>query len=517
MFSRQSPLQALVELSTKWALPLWFRVSVAPRLDGRRTVVLTPSHAILVWTHYHRALLTLRDSYPIYVDQYKSAFISKRATAPAFVSFLRDQSLDVQGAIFKKLEDTVTGAKWRPRYHLLRDLPTHLPKHKPADWVSILQWAFAVRPPIAENDGFLFTNSHLVAAMASLMQDLSARQLLFHTTWWFLQSVGPLASCAIFSIADIDERGAVFQKLSCGMHVDFVYNVPLSFASKLRFSEQSRLAAYGILRAVRNASVEKVRALRDVSEQTKSLLESVLKGAKIVVWPDAERVSLDSLELYYGQSQSNGTFPSTFSEWLDTRRQVQRFLGDDEHDLSTTVFQMYSPQLVSYDFVRNILFFSVAAMASPLYYSNGTSAMLYGGLGSVFGEKIVYVIGSVDQLLNGNPSIVPSLEEPRKYLWEYTHCRGTNVMNLAALSFAHAAYVRSRSRLEDLPLQGLENFTPEQVFFITFCHTLCWFRDSGALGVTECNESVKNFSPFATAFSCPPGSPMNPETQCTPF
>ncbi|XP_077558072.1 membrane metallo-endopeptidase-like 1 [Haemaphysalis longicornis] len=511
------PTKALVELSTKWALPLWFRVSVAPSLDGRRTVVLTPSHMVLVWIDYQRALVKLVDRYPLYVDQYNSVFISKRRAAPAFVAFLRNQSLDVQGVIFDKLEGAVTKENWRPRYHLLRDLPTRMPKHKPADWVSVLQWAFAVRPPITQDDGFLSTNSHLVEAMASLMERLTARQLLFHTTWWFLQSVGPLASCAILSIADIDERGAVFQKLFCGMHVDYVYNVALAAAHKLRFSEPQRLAAYGILEAVRSSSVENVHALRNVSHQTKSFLESMLNGAKIVLWPDDERVSIRNLGRYYGQLESNESFTSTFSEWRSTRFQVQRFLGDGELDLSSMVFQMYSAQLAAHDFVRNILFVSVAAMASPLYYTRGTSAMLYGGLGSVFGRQLVSVIGAADQLLNGEPSVVPSLEEPRKYFWDDSHCQDADFQALAALSFAHTAYLRSGNKLEDLPLPGLEDFTPEQVFFITFCHILCWFRESGGVPVTKCNGAVKNFPPFASAFSCPPGSPMNPETHCTPF
>ena len=80
---------------------------------------------------------------------------------------------------------------------------------------------------------------------------------------------------------------------------------------------------------------------------------------------------------------------------------------------------------------------------------------------------------------------------------------------------------------ENPPLPGLTQYTPDQLFFISFGHHWCesfyrdpnyvdiYLNDEHAPGVARVNGVVSNSRQFAKAFNCPLKSKMNPEKKCT--
>jgi len=74
-------------------------------------------------------------------------------------------------------------------------------------------------------------------------------------------------------------------------------------------------------------------------------------------------------------------------------------------------------------------------------------------------------------------------------------------------------------------LPGLSNFTPEQLFYISFGQSFCEkgtpemakyliSTNRHSLGQFRIKGSVSNSIAFAEAFSCSRNSPMNPEDKC---
>ncbi|XP_070382111.1 uncharacterized protein [Dermacentor albipictus] len=114
---------------------------------------------------------------------------------------------------------------------------------------------------------------------------------------------------------------------------------------------------------------------------------------------------------------------------------------------------------------------------------------------------------------------------PGQHMWKLGRCPSSDAPAhvtslypvLPALEIAHDAYRRFRNVAEDVPLRGLEAYSAEQVFFLTACHVTCWTNSAGHRMSPECTDAMSNFAPFADAFDCPAGSPMNPHDRCRFF
>ncbi|RCN34534.1 peptidase family M13 [Ancylostoma caninum] len=91
---------------------------------------------------------------------------------------------------------------------------------------------------------------------------------------------------------------------------------------------------------------------------------------------------------------------------------------------------------------------------------------------------------------------------------------------------AHKAFSRQIKKGE-LRLPGLERYTPEQIFWITYGNSLCTHQtdlnlflklQEGSYSPSQCrvNQALQNLPAFAHDFACIPDAPMAPtaDKQC---
>ncbi|KAL1485714.1 hypothetical protein MTO96_047243 [Rhipicephalus appendiculatus] len=338
----------------------------------------------------------------------------------------------------------------------------HLPQLQPEDWAHVLQWAFNAEPVIALDDAFLATNIYVIRSMRRIFERLTAREVLFHTTLWFVEEVGPLASKTLTLFTGLSETANMLNSISCGLHIEAVYYAALVMKSKLEFSAPQRLAVSDLLRSVMKTALDGIRTMPESSHQARSTLEAAFKNTSAAFWPWGELSVLKSLEQYYGTTNTSPR--SAFDEWLSIRLHVQSFAGD--RDLATKVFRIESSRLANYDLIDNVILLCAAALKAPFYYTTGTSAMVYGGLGSILGAEIAHTLHSFPALLRDEAGILPSGERLLEILWGISPCNATYDLfpAVAGLQLAHSAYVRFRYAEDDVPLALLKNYTAEQVF-----------------------------------------------------
>lgn len=515
------PLRAILELAVLWALPLWFRVKLLPvntSLHRNRAVVISPSALPAIWGTLHTQITRYADMYPVYLSVY-SSILRHRRPSGRYRSFL-DASATIQRDVFRNFTSHVYNFRTRPRLVELRSLPTFVRKLTVADWTNSLQSIYRARSAITAQDLLLATNEDLLKAMDTIMASYTAEQLYFHTIWGFMQAVGGLVGNNLFSALNTYEAGRYFTRLVCFEHLDTTYNVLVASMNKAQYTFQEQTSILTLLENVRTVALEKLRSYSKINSTLKNALATLLEGMSTVIWPEDDFGSPGGFERYYGQDY-NGT-GGFFGKWHWSRLQLQHALSDEDRQVDVAkVYALGSRTLISYNPALNVMSVSVSALAPPYFYNRGTSAMTYGGLGYAYAKAIFEALDTMTHLLNGGAVIQPSDEPETAAFWNASWCpiaafNGWLFPQSPALNVAYETYVRFRDLSSDLPLEGLRNYSPEQVFFFTFCHVSCYI-DASQLSSKlsqQCRSAVENMEAFSKAFSCPPESRMNRENKC---
>ncbi|KAK8777791.1 hypothetical protein V5799_020866 [Amblyomma americanum] len=177
---------------------------------------------------------------------------------------------------------------------------------------------------------------------------------------------------------------------------------------------------------------------------------------------------------------------------------------------------MDTNRLAQYNAGLGVISMSVGLLAPPFYYSTGTSAMLYGGLGFMYAEELVYALNSMLCLLKDGKGFLNeadsrlALQSTPCPLWcPYANGSARLFPVLEAVDIAYSAYARFWNEASDLPIKGLKTYSADQLFFITACHTGCYVDRVGVPSNYPCTVALEKFAPFLRAFACPHGSDVD--------
>ncbi|KAK8772264.1 hypothetical protein V5799_024492 [Amblyomma americanum] len=533
------PLRALVNLSVLWATPLWFFVDLIEPWHGapdRRSVSMSPSGMAFVLETINAEVNKYSGFYKSVASWFLSGIFGERAALPAFVEFVL-ASNDIQRSVLGNLSIFFNAMHAKPRFLVIHQLPHLVPKLRARDWVDALQSAFNAKPPLSEEDTLIVTNGYLLDAMRVIFASYSAREVTFLAVWWLIQYLGPMTSNSVRQLFIKHPLSAFLFPLACGMYAALVYTVLFSGADNSIMTKAQRLVVSGLLTNVHKTALTEVAAWSTLDIRAVRAVATQLQNSSTVIWTPEEYMTNTSLEVLYGRDYP--TARSFFDHWRLSREQLQKSLGSEEYQASLRLFRLQSAHLAAYNPTTNVISVAVAALAAPYYADEGTDAMAYGGLGFMYAMQLVRTINALTVLLSDDMAQTPwnpvssaldpgegntqNISTPGRALWELGRCSAdvTSSGNvtalfplLPALKIAHAAYLRFRREDRDLRLPGLEEYSAEQVFFLSACHVTCWERGDQHRLSPECTEALRNFEPFAKAFSCPAGSPMNPEQKC---
>ncbi|KAH6941224.1 hypothetical protein HPB50_015114 [Hyalomma asiaticum] len=544
-------LATIVNLSVVWNVPLWFTVDLVQpssladdataAIAVQRSISVSPTNVAYMAMRMHGEIETYK-LYNVYVTLLLTDVFQKVQLAPTFHSFLDERSAKVQRDVFGNLSSLFLASHAEPRFLQIRHLPTLVPKLRARDWVDALQSAFAVNPPLGEDDTLFATDAALLRSVNDIFRSHTARDITFHTAWWFAQLMSTVSSDTMYAFIIGNKVGEEVYPVVCGSHIAMAYDVLLSgidHGTETGLAYE-RAPVMQLLSDVHEAALTKVRSWTDtLDSEAIDAISSRLGNARPVLWPEERRKGKGGDDWWgeslYGPDYDNAT-RGFFNHWRELRLRLRDSLNTDPYQLALRVFRIQSAHLGTYDAVSNAVSVGVQAVAPPFYVDDGTSAINYGGLGFLYAAQLARTINTLTSLLNGNttPSAwVPSANATNPsgttghVLWNLARCASSDTSGrqntsslyplLPALEIAHDAYKRFRNATHDLPLRGLEAYTAEQVFFLTACHVTCQERHWAWRVSPECSDAVKNFAPFAEAFDCPAGAPMNPRERCRFF
>ncbi|KAH7940820.1 hypothetical protein HPB49_006201 [Dermacentor silvarum] len=497
-------LSALVELAVLWGLPLWFRLDVFPNFLARpeSVVAISPSVFPRIYVNLQQQIMQYDDVYPLYVQRFIDVIFSRRPAARAFENFIRGRA-NMQSHVFGNLSAAIEAQFITPRIFTVELLAETVKNLSAEDWTVALQHASKV---MLTNDTLVFaSNEHILAAMNSIFRSYSAREVWFHTVWWFVQAVGIVISNSISTELSIHPLGSAFLAIMCTVHVDEPYGALIAAGYRKLLAPAEQLKIRHIMEHIHDVAVEKVRSSSTHDLSTRSSLADLIGKTRGLIWPERGFDSLDALEQIYGPAENDtDTF---FEEWLQSRQQRQRARNNAFNTDISSVFLADMKLITSYYAVTNVISVSPAVLAPPLFYTHGTSAMLYGGLGYIYAAEMFRAVNVLSHLLKGATIAAPTDITSHRAFWSTFWCYYPNntyrlYPDLPAVDVAYTAYERFRDQDTDLPLKGLESYSPEQIFFITYCRSGCYVGYGGSPKNPVCSEMLKVSPPFANAFSC---------------
>ncbi|KRZ12823.1 Neprilysin-2 [Trichinella zimbabwensis] len=202
-----------------------------------------------------------------------------------------------------------------------------------------------------------------------------------------------------------------------------------------------------------------------------------------------------------------------------------------------------------YDRQMNMLTIPIGQLQPPFYRSDFPRAVTFGGLGSALAREITHAFDpagakydarnrqlnwwTAENKLRFNNITDCLSNDYEQYCYPHLNLcvngqrtANENLADLVGLSIAYAAYRNwTIAQGEAEPSLPLVDFTPEQLFFLSYANLWCGQSSEQELinqlttGYQAPDRyrligTLRNFPPFSKAFHCSPESYMNPSKRC---
>ncbi|XP_020292788.1 membrane metallo-endopeptidase-like 1 [Pseudomyrmex gracilis] len=300
-----------------------------------------------------------------------------------------------------------------------------------------------------------------------------------------------------------------------------------------------------IIRNVRETIYEQIENSTWIDEPTKtSLIKTLMYIKHEFIMPDW--YSDEAIDRYYeGMNVSTNYLETAINFFQFERKKMMQSLRISditlEWDVQLTSIQAY------YNPVLHRIVLPATLLQNPIYDKTRLSFMNYAALGSIIGHRINYVFVDNNLKFTDYKSlsllmqqrIIEYIRITQCFIDQYDKdlfpeldnftdinrvetCKQT-IAESAAIATAYYAYKNRQMSLNDFEwrLQGLQQYTDDQIFFITYAQMMCEYIPSERINMhiedvyvpheIKILGALSNFPAFSAAYNCSVKKPMNPE------
>ncbi|KAK7793461.1 hypothetical protein R5R35_011644 [Gryllus longicercus] len=320
------------------------------------------------------------------------------------------------------------------------------------------------------------------------------------------------------------------------------------------FDFEAKKAAVEMVKNIRGAFISQVHAIDWMDEETKKVaVEKAEAMTELIGYPDWY-ANVTALEQYYKGTKVG---KSHLANVVASKTQmVHRVLSKLRQPTDRTEWNT-SPDVVNayYNPQTNSIIFPAGILQSPFFNKGRIEALNYGSIGVVIGHEITHGFDDMGRQSDkyGNlaqwwseSTIETYLRKSQCFIDQYDHYRvpeldhllktevtmngvttqGENIADNGGLRQAFLAYQQFiQNNGPEMRLPGMEEFSPEQLFFLGFATVWCESTTSESLLQEVLSDphsphklrvlgTLANSEDFAKAFNCAPGSQMNPKIKC---
>ncbi|KAH6928665.1 hypothetical protein HPB50_018186 [Hyalomma asiaticum] len=512
------PLKLLINLTLNWNINLLFNMHIMPGYKGRpRTIfiqrgVLRPS-----WSLYNPDLMKRS------IEEH-CRYLGAPTPTPVLSNDLMGAYLAVVNATLSFEPDAAELKKTT-----LKDIDerTATAKDKWEQYVNEVYSDFAWRP----EDVVLIQHTAILGNLDYLLDSLSEESLRLGIAWVFLRMnfwmiIGKPHLLFEGSAAEVETKA----KLACLAHVEGAFGLVVSSGHlRKRFPQTVRSLLNDVFNGVKEQYRRAFASAAWIDESVKTkLMAKVSESLDLDSLPGSQFFSNFTIAaMYKGFPNASGSF---FDNFVDIAKAFRKKLSSD--DFITTFSKRLGDGHVatSYSYYYNNVYFAVGALEPPLFHTESTFASTFGSLGTLMSTSVARAFderGIVYDRGQEAPWWIRGHDDYEKRLMcdlkaglsrsgsEAAHVFNPLFLSALGLRTSYDAYrwaVKVTKTIDVYRLKGLEAYTDDQVFFLSYCLMTCAVDSNG----DACNVPVRQSSRFAAAFKCKEKTPMNPLEKC-PF
>lgn len=379
-------------------------------------------------------------------------------------------------------------------------------------WLTLLQRHLGRDVDLSPSTNLLAHSGRHFHAVLTLLDSGPRDRLLNVIGWTFAYSYLWLVNPDLNHFQPGKESDVFDVQAACFLAIQESYGTLLVAPQFLAYFHQqaNRQRLFDLLNETTQALARAVLASRSLANATKNwAVEKILQRTRRQLWPPEPFFHAELLdELYEGFPAALTTSPGLFKSLFEARRAARRILKNSYYSRLLTGSVQWPAKEVRYWYSGDLLQVSLSALFPPSYYRDDAGVSAYSGLGFQIARALVRTVDEHGR----------TTDDTAKHEWkQVAKCRldSTNtsrerdaVVRLFALNVALEA-LRSNTKNQLEGLEGLEQLTGLQTFYVSFCSKFCGHRRGSEL----CSVAM-NASEFGDAFECPVVPSASKDRRC---
>lgn len=418
-------------------------------------------------------------------------------------------------------------------------------------WNSLFAWS----PSNFEVSGVIVGEPSYFSGLAKLFEDSPSSQIRNYMRWYAFSVLAPMLR------QEYRDAQFAFEKVVYGLDLPAprwktcvsVVDRTLGFAlGRLyvdqRFNVDAADAAEDMVHRIKNAFISSLKQMDWLDNTTVALAEEKAQSMHAKTAFPRWILQNEELNRYYNQLEVTDDYYKNrlVAKKAEHMREWSRLGTPVDHGIwdmtPSTVNAYYNP-------LENEIVFPAAILQPPFFSSGYSKAANFGGIGAVVGHELTHGFDDQGRQFDKNGDLKPwwpqdaintfdekatcIVKQYSSYTVEGEHINGQltlgeNIADNGGLDSSFHAYrewvATVLENREEMALPGIQ-FTPNQVFFLSYAQTWCGsstpaaakeslLTDPHSPARARVNGPISNSKEFSDAFQCKAGSLMNPTKKC---
>ncbi|XP_037567890.1 neprilysin [Dermacentor silvarum] len=505
------PLDVLLDLAINWQMPFWFDVRFLRTNGSHLGILIRPGHYEVFWEIAVEKFIME----PL-GTQYEDGGDAPRASITNATS-----SFFVDSAILSELRNVASGPpKSQPVAVRIKEISSVTPSVTSEQWLEFLRKHLAPTFVVTGEDQILLQDEELLVTVNRLLEKYEHEHILTHIARLVNRTFGNVFSKRLQSLPydDVASLSPLTNvSYACEVQVEDTFRLPIATQRiAKRKLNLYRAAIDDLLGDVMRATISLLRSSTWMDAESKQAAIKRIQDTTIQLWPREQLIhDEDALYSLYEKFPSGSKI--YFDELLLVRKATRAVLGTPAYaDIMWMPHGGRDPYF-AYDAFSNSIHLAMGAVMPSLFYASATKSINYAGAAALLAPLVVSVLNASSVALDANGWTVKRGEPfPARPPCSADVGDRSAYPDVAAIEVAYRAYKDSLERdglSSDVRVRPFEEFTGEQLFFMSVCRNTCQLQ-RGTKTSKTCNAALRDFEPFAAAFGCPKGSFMNPDKKC---